>query len=176
MHLLVCAKGECRVSRTSLTIEQILTMLAATPPRIAALTAGLVPAQLHTAPNHDGWSANDVLAHLRACNDVWGGHIVTIIAQDKPTFKGVNPRAWIKKTDYREQEFQLSLRSFTTQRTALLAALEALPPESWSRTATVIDMIGKHLERPVLSYADALARHERSHIKQIERIVNSMRT
>jgi uncharacterized damage-inducible protein DinB len=57
----------------SLTIEQILTMLAATPLRIVALTAGLAPAQLHTPPAHGQWSANDVLAHLRACADMWGG-------------------------------------------------------------------------------------------------------
>ncbi len=129
--------------RRSLPIEQVLTLLAATPPRIAALTAGLAPDQWHSTPNPGEWSANDVLAHLRACNDVWGSNIVTIIAQDKPTFKGVNPRAWIKKTDYLEQEFQPSLLAFTTQRTALLAVLEALPPESWSRTATVIDMSRK---------------------------------
>jgi DinB superfamily len=54
-----------------LTSAQVLTMLAATPPRITALTAGLGPAQLHTAPAPDEWSANEVLAHLRACADMW---------------------------------------------------------------------------------------------------------
>jgi hypothetical protein len=158
-----------------LTVEQILTILSGSPERIAALTAGLTPAQSQTAPHPGEWSINAVLAHLRACNDVWGGNIVLIIAQDKPMFKGLNPRAWIKKTDYLEQEFQPSLLAFTAQRTALLATLEALSPESWSRTATVIDMIGKRLERTVLSYADALARHERMHVKQVERIVNTLR-
>jgi hypothetical protein len=67
------------------TIEQVLTMLAEAPRRIAALTADLEPAQLHTSPNPNEWSANDVLAHLRACNEVWGGYyIMTILAQDKP--------------------------------------------------------------------------------------------
>ena len=45
----------------SLTIEQILTTHAGTPPRIAALTAGLATSQLHTTPNPDEWSANDVV-------------------------------------------------------------------------------------------------------------------
>ena len=88
-----------RASR-ALTIEQVLTLLAETPPRIAALTARLSPAQLHTAPNHDAWSANDVLAHLRACADVWGGCMLTLIAEDIPTLRAVNPLTWIKKTDY----------------------------------------------------------------------------
>jgi hypothetical protein len=48
-------------------MEQVLTLLAETPRRIAALTAGLAPAQLHTCPSEWEWSANDVLAHLRLC-------------------------------------------------------------------------------------------------------------
>jgi len=158
-----------------LATEQILTILAETPPRIVALTASLAPAQLHSAPDPDEWSASDVLAHLRACNDVWGNNMLVIIAEDRPTLRGVNPRAGIKKTDYREQEFQPSLSTFATQRADLLAVLESLPPEGWSRTATVIDMIGRPLARTVLYYADGLARHERTHVKQIERIVNTMR-
>ncbi|MGH2543939.1 MAG: DinB family protein [Ardenticatenaceae bacterium] len=158
----------------SLTIEQVLTMLAATPPRIGALTADLVPAQLRIPPNPDEWSANDVLAHLRACADVWGNCIEVIIAQDMPTIRAVNPRTWIKKTDYLEQEFQPSLHAFAKQRTDLLAAvLEPLALEDWSRAATVTGA-GKPLVRTVHTYAEWLARHERPHVKQIERIVNTM--
>jgi DinB superfamily len=161
------------VPSRSLTIEQVLALLAETPPRIATLTAGLAPAQLRTVPNHGEWSANDVLAHLRACADMWGSCIVTMIAEDNPTLRAVNPRTWIKKTDYLELEFQPSLRSFATQRAELLAVLEPLPPEGWSRSATVTGA-GKVLERTVLTYAQGLAAHERPHLKQIERIVNSM--
>jgi hypothetical protein len=158
----------------SLTIEQVLTLLAETPPRIAALTSSLEPAQLHAIPNPGEWSANDVLAHLRACADVWGNCIVAIIAQDRPTLRAVNPRTWIKKTDYLEQEFQPSLHAFTLQRIDLSAVLEPLAPEDWSRTATVTGA-GKVLERTVLFYARWLAGHERPHLKQIQRIVNTMR-
>jgi len=153
-----------------LTTEQVLTVLSETPRRIATLTAGLEPAQLHTTPN-DGWSANDVLAHLRACADVWGSCIVAIIAQDTPTLRAVNPRTWIRKTDYLEQEFQPSLHAFTAQRTGLLAVLEPLADEGWSRTVTVTGA-GKILERTVLYYARWLAGHERQHVKQLERMLN----
>ena len=159
----------------SLTIEQVVTLLAETPPRLAALTAGLAPAQLHTAPNDDGWSANDVLAHLRACADVWGGCIAAIIAEERPTLRAVNPRTWITKTDYPELEFRPSLRAFGTQRADLLAVPEPLPLEGWSRAATVTGA-GKALERTVLSYARWLAEHERPHVKQVARLVDMMRT
>ena len=157
----------------SLTIEQALTLLAETPPRLEALTAGLTPAQLHTNPTPGEWSATDVLAHLRACADVWADCIAAILAEERPTLRATNPRTWIKQTDYPELEFRPSLRAFVMQRTELLAVLEPLPPEGWSRTATVTGA-GKTLERTVLFYARWLAEHERPHIKQIARIVNTM--
>jgi hypothetical protein len=66
------------------------------------------------------------------------------------------------------------LHSFATQRAELLAILETLPPEAWTRVATVT-RAGKVLERTALFYAESLALHERPHIKQIERIVNAMK-
>ena len=144
-------------------------MLAATPPRIAALTAGLGPAQLRTAPPEGGWSANEVLAHLRACADVWGDCIAAMIAHDRPTLRAVDHRTWIRQTDYLDQACEPSFHAFAAQRTALLAVLEPLAPEGWSRAATVTGA-GKVLERTVLSYAQWMARHERPHLKQLERM------
>jgi len=112
----------------SLTIEQMSTLLAASPTRLEALSAGVAPAQLHAAPKNDEWSANDVLPHLRACADAWSSCILTIIAKDTPALRAVNPRTWIKQTDYRELEFRPSLSAFAAQRAALLTVLERLPP------------------------------------------------
>jgi len=158
---------------TSRTIEQILTMLAAAPSRLADLTEGLPPAQLLDSPERDEWSTRDVLAHMRACADMWGECIATILSEDRPTIRAVNPTTWIKKTNYREQEFQPSLQAFTAQRTELLAVLKPLAPESWSRVATVTGA-GKPRERTVYTYAQWLANHERPHIRQIERIVRTV--
>lgn len=157
-------------SSRALTIEQVLALLATTPPRLTALTAGLSPAQLRTAPHSGEWSANDVLAHLRACADVWGDCIAAIIARDRPTLRAINPRTWIERTDYLDLAFQPSLGAFAAQRAELLAVLEPLPPVGWSRAAAVTGA-GKPLQRTVLSYAQWLARHERPHVKQIERII-----
>lgn len=158
----------------ALTSAQVLTMLAEAPPRIAALTADLLPEQLQTAPAPGEWSANEVLAHLRACADMWGNCIRAMLAHDHLTLRAINPRTWINTTDYREQPFQRSLDAFTAQRAELLAILEPLSPEGWTRAATVTGA-GKRLERTVLFYAQWLAEHERPHIKQIERIVRTVR-
>jgi len=153
-------------------IEQVLTMLAETPPRLAALTAHLSPEALQMRPTHEEWSANEVLAHLRACADVWGTCIMTIIAEDIPTLRAVNPRTWINQADYLELAFRPSLGAFTTQRDELLAVLSPLPIAAWSRTARV-STVGRVLEPTVLSYAERLVVHERPHLKQIERLVTT---
>lgn len=156
------------------TIEQNLTLLAATPLRIAETTEGLSPAQLLVSPRPGEWSARDVLAHLRACADMWGKYIGLILNEDQPTFKAVNPTTWIKQTDYLEQGFGPSLKAFTAQRAGLLALLKPLPREAWDRAA-VMTGAGRARERTVRTYATWLANHERSHIKQIERIVDALR-
>jgi hypothetical protein len=158
---------------TPLTIERVLTLLRDTPTRIAALTADLSPEALQRRPTPDEWSANEVLAHLRACADVWGNYIRTIIAKDQPTWRAVSPRTWIKQTDYPELDFRPSLHAFTRQRADLLAVLDSLPIDAWSRAATVT-MVGKVLERTMLSYAERLVVHEKPHVRQIERIVKTM--
>jgi hypothetical protein len=159
---------------TPLPIEQILTLLAAAPARLAGLTEGLPPAQLLAPPEPGEWSARDVLAHMRACADMWGKCLAEILSEDRPTIKAVNPTTWIKQTNYREQAFQPSLQAFTAQRAELLAVLKPLAPAAWSRSATVTGA-GKPRVRTVYTYAQWLANHERPHIKQIERIVNSVR-
>ena len=157
-----------------LPTDQILAILKETPLRLAKLTSGLATVQLHTVSGTGEWSVNEVLAHLRACDDIWGGYyIMTILAKDKPTITASNPRTWIKNTNYLEQDFQTSLRAFTKQRKKFLAVLESLSPKKWARTNTLIGA-GKPLQQTLLSHADGLARHERAHLKQIERTLNTL--
>ena len=158
---------------SSLTIEQVLTLLEETPTRFAASTKGLTEAQLRRAPARGEWSANEVLAHVRACADVRGEPIRVILAEDHPTFRAVNPLTWIRTTDYLDLEFRPSFRAFAKQRADLLALLKSLPRKAWSSGATVTGA-GAPLERTVLFYAQWVARHERPHVKQVDRIVNSI--
>jgi hypothetical protein len=158
---------------TALTIKQVLAQLAEGPARLAALTAGRAPAQLQTRPALTEWSFNDILAHLRSCSDMWGQAIATILAQDHPTLRAVNPTTWIKQTDYPRLEFRPSLRAFARQRAKLLAALKPLPAQAWTRSATVTGA-GRPIQRTVLSYAQWLATHERSHLKHIARLMAAL--
>ncbi len=158
------------MAKRQLTVDEIMAILPETPGRISALADGLTAAQLQAAPEPDAWSINDVLAHLRACHDVLGGSLLRIVLEDHPSFKGVNPRSWIRKTDYPEWEFVRAFKAFTKQRAELLAVVNTLPADAWERTATVTGMVGETYERTARYYGDWMAGHERAHWKHIERI------
>ena len=162
------------MARAEPSIDEVLTRLGASPARIAECSAGLAQPLAQANPAGSEWSANEVLAHLRACADVWGGCIATILAEDGPTLRAVNPRAWVNQTDYFELDFPTSLQSFASQRAELLATLAPLSLQAWSRSAVVIGA-GAPLHRTVLFYAEWLARHERPHLKQLERAVSATR-
>ena len=156
-----------------LAIEQVLTLLKEAPSRIADATGNAPRRKLHGSPGPDEWSANEVLAHLRACADVWGGCISTILGEEHPTIRATNPRTWIHSTDYLRQDFRESLRAFTRQRRDLMIVLNSLSPKHWTRRATITGA-GKPLVRSVHDYAEWLATHERPHLKQIQRIVEAV--
>lgn len=160
---------------TRLSIDEVLSRLAEQPKEIAALTAGVPGARLRRSPGRGQWSANDVLAHLRSCSDMWGQYMATIVRDDHPTIRAMNPRTWIKRTSYPDLEFAASFRSFRRQRAELLSLLRQLPNAAWSRTALVTGA-GRPRERTVLEYARWLANHERTHVQQIRRLVPGPRS
>lgn len=150
-----------------LSAEQAVALLRENAAQLASLTAGVPPERLHAAPPGE-WSANDILAHMRACCDTWGGNIARILADEHASFAGMNPRAWMKKTDYPTWQFADAHAAFAQQREALLETLAALPPAHWERTATV-RAYGQFNERTLRSYASQLATHERTHVGQMAR-------
>jgi len=150
--------------------ENVLRLLAATPRRIASLSRGVEISKLHFSPHQGSWSANDILAHLRACADVWGKSIVEMITQDHPKLRYISPRSWIRKTDYLELEFRRSLKAFTDQRRELLRTLKGLAIKDWSRSAT-FTATTKGREQTVFSYACRIAEHEDKHCDQIETVL-----
>lgn len=147
--------------------EKILDLLTQQPKRIETLTNVLTPVQLRQRPDPETWSAVEVLAHLRACADVWGGCIETILTNNEPTIRAVNPRTWVKSTVYSQLEFQPSFEAFVQQRATLIDRLRALDSAAWQRGATITGA-GAPLYRTVRFYAQWLATHERSHVKQFK--------
>lgn len=152
-------------------IESVLKLLAASPRRIAAASQGLTRSRLQARTAAEPWSANDIVAHLRACAEVWGKTIQIMLTQDHPTLRYVSPRSWMKKSGYMEWEFQASLQAFTEQRQALLKTLKALPRSDWSRGATFTGTSARQREQTILTYAQRMVNHEQPHCEQLEALL-----
>ncbi len=152
--------------RNSLRPDEILELLAGAPAEIGAATTGLAPAETEAAPRAGQWSLVWVLAHLRACADVWGGAMAAIAEGEQGTIRARNPLTWVERTDYRALPFDISLRAYEEQRQDLLPQLRRLAPAGWERTVLVTGA-GRPLQRSILFYGRWLAGHERSHRRQI---------
>jgi hypothetical protein len=153
--------------RPVLTVDEIMGILRTTVPRLELLTSGVPPERLHASPRLDIWSANDILAHLRASDDVLGGSIVRILREDAPAWRRLSPRAWMRKTDYPNWAFEPAFAAFGQQRAELLAVLDRLEPDAWERVARVTEGPGDVRDRTARFYGDWLAAHEREHLEQI---------
>lgn len=147
----------------------VVSLLHSTPRRIEAVTLGLGEKDLTWRPSPDSWSINEVIAHLRACADVWGDSISNVLKENHPTLRYVSPRTWMRRTNYLNSDFQASFLAFRRQREDLLKILKPLDHQSWLRRATV--NAAKPREETVLSYAQRLASHEAGHCEQIDRIL-----
>jgi hypothetical protein len=113
----------------------LLTALTAAPSRLDSLSLGVDDERLSFKPDETTWSANEILAHLRANAEAWGKSILAMIAQDHPTIRYVSPRSWLRKTTYHRQDFHESLQAFAQQRAELLKTLKELKHADWSRGA-----------------------------------------
>jgi hypothetical protein len=143
-------------------------MLEEHPKRIAAATNGVAPRRLRTEAILGEWSAVDIVAHLRACADARGDVIPEILSGEHASLRAIDPRKLIESTDYRELAFATSFGAFARQRARLVKLLRSLPPAAWSRSTTFTGF-GTPRERSVLFYAQWVARHERAHVRHIER-------
>ena len=163
-----------RAAFTESEIHEVLIALSDTPKQIARIARGRSDQQLHRKPEANAWSAQEIVAHLRACADVWGSSIDRMLAEDHPTIRYVSPRSWIRKTDYLQQNFRDSLRAFSHRRATLVETLSRLDARGWSRRATfAATTLGG--EATVLSYATRIADHEVRHLGQLSRTVRARR-
>jgi DinB family protein len=147
---------------TPAEIEKYLRIISETPQQIARAANGLNEARLQFKPDGKSWSANDILAHLRSCADLWTHSIYAMLAENEPVFSDIDERKWAKVTRYAELSFADSLHAFSLQRQQLLRVLKALSFESWERSAIIFER--KHT---VFTQTRRMAKHEAEHCEQM---------
>lgn len=147
--------------------KRIIELLTDAPGRLRRITRDVRPAQLTVRSAAEPWSIHDILAHLRACSDVWGKSILAMIAQDNPVQRYVSPRASLRKPAYTDPPFDVALEHFARERRTLVAALSALDAAGWARRGTFTGTSPRGRDQTVLSYAERLVDHEQAHLDQI---------
>ena len=69
---------------TPIEIAKYLKTLEDTPMRITHATNGIDDSRLQFNSDKRSWSANDILAHIRACADLWTHSIYAMLAVTYP--------------------------------------------------------------------------------------------
>ena len=151
---------------TTSEMEKYLAILSETAPRLEQAVKGQDEARLHFKADKTAWSVNEILAHLRACADLWTHSIYAMLAENEPMFSDINERKWAKVTRYAELPFRELFQVFSLQRENLLRVLKALPFEAWERSAIIFER--KHT---IFTQTRRMAKHEMDHIEQIENLL-----
>jgi hypothetical protein len=152
-----------RLKITPSEIQKYLALLEETPERIAQCIADIDPTQLSLAPGPRGWSALEILAHLRACEDLWSYSIYAMLVEEQPTLPLFDERRWAKVTRYASLDFPTSFQTFKLRRSELVRVLQNLPEPAWTRCAVI-----EGRQHTVFSQVRRMALHEQEHCTQIE--------
>ena len=145
-------------------IDHLLARLAEVPLHIAQATASLSEAEKHRAASNRGWSAAEILAHVRASDDIQAHRLYEILARDNPTLLAYDERHWAEIAGYSQADFESSLKTYALRRNELVRMLRQVAHADWER-------VGIHEIKGSLSLWDvatSLAEHEEEHCRQLE--------
>jgi hypothetical protein len=158
------------VKATPAEVEKYLEILSGTPGRIGLLVKGLDEDRLRYSADAKSWSANDILAHLRSCADLWTYSIYAMLTEKEPSFSDINERKWAKVTRYAELPFHQSFQAYSLQRESLVMVLKDLPFDSWERSAKILER-----RHTVFTQTRRLAKHEIVHLEQMQGLLRENR-
>ena len=154
--------------------NRILELLTQGSSRLESATLGIQSIRLHLRTDVGPWSVSDILSHLRACSDVWGNNIVTMITLDNPTMRYVSPRSLMRKPKYADQEFDAALESFAQERHKLVKILADLDEAGWARPGTFTKTSPRQRDQTVFSFSERIVNHEQPHLDQIETLLDEI--
>jgi hypothetical protein len=138
--------------------------LESAPARFGAALARLEDADSVVGGAPEEWLPAQVMAHVRASNDILEPRILQILVRDEPPLPAFDERRWSEVARYETLPVTDLLSVLRARRRDLVRALRAISPEDWERA-------GQHENRglvTVLDLARHIADHDDEHIMQIE--------
>lgn len=146
------------------SIDQIaLHVLERTPLVLRSLLSGL-PSSAVEAPNPEGWSLKDIVAHLLDVEDgVMVERITRMLESDRPFIRSIDPPARLAAGGYAARPLDDLLDDLARQRARHVPWLASLTSEQLARA-------GEHDEAGeiyVVDLAHQWAAHDLTHLRQI---------
>ncbi|MFQ6087965.1 MAG: DinB family protein, partial [Candidatus Methanofastidiosia archaeon] len=146
-----------------LSPQQVMTALISGPDEVEDAIKGLSEEQMTQPSRPCKWAIRDVLWHLLMAQSIFAGRVEKMLTEDNPSLEGI--AVWTI-----EGEESLSARDilarYRDSRMATVDQLKAMSPSDWWRTARHEEFV----QFTILQQASYFAKHERSHLRQIDAI------
>ena len=142
----------------------LLDRLEASAQRITWGIVDLDEEELTTGGEDEEWSPIQVLAHVKACDDIMTGRIASILTNPKAIVLNFDEQAWATIAGYTEAPVDQTLMAFQRHRGELVWQLRRLPEERWQQSFA-------HETRgtlTLLALVQGFLEHEEEHVTQLE--------
>lgn len=136
------------------------------PGQVSRIFSMLTNEQLHAPLASGEWSPAEVLAHLRAADDIQSIRAYMILARDEPPLPAFDERIWAEVAGYLTLHPRASLDIYFRRRIELAHMLRGVAPADFERVGTH-ETLGQITLQALL---ENLASHEEEHIAQLEAV------
>jgi hypothetical protein len=144
-----------------------IAVIRSTPIVLRALFAGL-PAEVVLAPNPEGWSLKDIVAHLNDAESIaFVERISRLLTEERPAIQSIDPPARLAAGGYGARDLNELLDDLTRQRVEHAAWLESFGFVDLAR-AGEHDTVG---EIRVSDIAHQWAAHDMAHLRQMAHMI-----
>ena len=146
-----------------LSREELVTALADTPGRFREVLQRRPAEELERRPDGGGWSAIEVVRHVRDIVQVYGMRFKWMILQDDPYLPNYDEDRWVADSPDGPAQLDVVLDEIAAYRAETVRLLRALPPDGWSRRGRH-EVLGSVELEPYVRHQLA---HEEQHLAQL---------
>jgi hypothetical protein len=146
--------------------NELLSRLAETVSRLNRVVSGGRTGKWNKRPE-EGWSAHEILAHVRASNEILTPRVYQTLVRDNPPLPSFDERKWVEVCGYDQQSIDVLFERISSQTQELIHVLRRAPESAWQRS-------GNHEERGSITVEQLvvhLVAHEEEHIDEIDRLL-----
>jgi hypothetical protein len=136
------------------------------PGQVSRIFSMLTDEQLRAPLAPGEWSPAEVLAHLRAADDIQSIRAYMILARDKPPLPAFDERVWAEVAGYPTLHPRASLDIYFRRRVELAHMLRSVASADFEREGTH-ETLGQITLQALL---ENLVSHEEEHVAQLEAI------